>query len=334
MKLSKLTILIISILFGWNVSAQEGLPVNMDYLTDNLYLLYPSMAGASAQDKIRLSVRGQWFDNSRAPSLQSFNYSTRIGDRHGIGGIIYKDRNGYHSQSGLYLTYAHHLRLDPYDYHQLSFGLSLASNMARLDERYFDIGDAYDPLISEQSNNKNYFNLDFGFSYNSDYLSVHFGVKNLLDRERSFYKDKSNYGESNNLRSYVASIAYSFPTYNGDWIIEPSALFYMTERTKEKYLDINLKAYKELEAANIWFGASYRQQIDGVEYLQQNQVKTQNISYITPIVGVELKNFLIAYSYSRPNGKIVFDNAGYHQITLGYSWGRGGRYRSLNPTVR
>jgi len=34
------------------MNAQEGLPTYSDYLTDNLYLIHPSMAGASNCTKV------------------------------------------------------------------------------------------------------------------------------------------------------------------------------------------------------------------------------------------------------------------------------------------
>ena len=38
--------LFVLIIFNTKSYAQEGLPIYSDYLTDNFYLLYPSMAGA------------------------------------------------------------------------------------------------------------------------------------------------------------------------------------------------------------------------------------------------------------------------------------------------
>ena len=42
--------------------SQEGIPVYSDYLSDNYYLIHPSMAGAANCAKIRLTGRKQWFD--------------------------------------------------------------------------------------------------------------------------------------------------------------------------------------------------------------------------------------------------------------------------------
>ena len=46
----------------------------------------------------------------RAPNLQTVSINGRIGDsKSALGTIAFKDQNGYHSQSGAYVTYAHHI---------------------------------------------------------------------------------------------------------------------------------------------------------------------------------------------------------------------------------
>src|SRR5690625_3242990 len=129
-----LLLLVCSLAYG-----QEGVPVYMDYFADNLYLLHPSMAGASSSDKIRLTARQQWFDHSKAPNLQTLSYNGRIADNSGLGVIVFKDGNGYHSQTGGYVTYAHHLMMGGSysDLNQLSFGINVGMVESRLDESSF-----------------------------------------------------------------------------------------------------------------------------------------------------------------------------------------------------
>jgi hypothetical protein len=43
------------------ILSQEGIAVYSDYLSDNYYLIHPSMAGAANCAKIRLTARKQWF---------------------------------------------------------------------------------------------------------------------------------------------------------------------------------------------------------------------------------------------------------------------------------
>ena len=53
-----------------------------------------------------------------------------------VGGIVYADKNGYHSNTGAYLTYAHHLMFsrNEIDLNMLSFGLSFGFIQYKLDE--------------------------------------------------------------------------------------------------------------------------------------------------------------------------------------------------------
>src|SRR5215217_6365079 len=92
----------------WSYS-QEGIPVYSDYLSDNYYLIHPSMAGAANCAKIRLTARKQWFGQEDAPQLQTLTFNGRVGERSGAGIIIFNDENGYHSEKGVKVTYAHHI---------------------------------------------------------------------------------------------------------------------------------------------------------------------------------------------------------------------------------
>jgi len=130
--------------------SQEGIAVYSDYLSDNYYLIHPSMAGAANCDKIRLTARKQWFDQTDAPALQTLSYNGRLGERSGGGIILYNDKNGYHSQKGVKLTYAHHLMFsrDDIDLNQLSFGISANFSQSQLDETgWLQSGD-FDPIVN------------------------------------------------------------------------------------------------------------------------------------------------------------------------------------------
>lgn len=313
-----LLLLVCSMAYG-----QEGVPVYMDYFADNLYLLHPSMAGGSSSDKIRLTARQQWFDHSRAPNLQTLSYNGRVGESSGIGAIVFNDQNGYHSQIGGYLTYAHHLMLGGSysDLNQLSFGINAGMVQSRLDETYFDPTN-FDPVIAGIIQSTSYFNIDVGASYNLNNLSVHLTVKNLLFQNRDMYTETF---ESNNQRRYIASTSYTIAPNRSDWMYEPSVLFQWAERTGEKAVDVNFKVYRKLDFGRIWAGLSYRRSFDGAEYLKGNSVKTQKLQYLTPVLGVNYGNFMVAYTYSYQTGDVLFDNGGYHQITLGYDFGNRGR---------
>ena len=295
--------------------AQEGVAVYSDYLSDNYYLIHPSMAGAANCAKIRLTARKQWFGQEDAPELQTLSFNGRVGEKAGAGIILFNDKNGYHSQKGVKFTYAYHLMFsrDEIDLNQLSFGISGGLIQSQLDETEFRQSGDFDPIIDGTIVQKDsYFNIDFGASYNYLDFYVHGTVKNAIETRRDIYTEY----ESDNLRKYLLSSGYVFG--DKDRILwEPSILFQLVDKTKEKSIDLNMKAYKDFDFGKLWGGLSYRRSFDSAEYTNGSGVSKQRLQYFTPIVGVNFNNFMFAYTYSHVLGAIKFDNGGYHQITLG-----------------
>jgi len=333
MKLTKQLILlaIIGFFYG-NIQAQEGLPIYSDYLTDNYYLIHPSMAGVANCNKIRLTGRQQWFGQEDAPSLQTFSINGRIGEsQSGVGAIVFNDQNGYHSQTGAYLTYAHHLMFsrNTIDLNMLSFGLSAGMIQYKLDETAFV---EFDPIIAGIEQSATDFNVDFGFSYHLINFYAHATVKNLLKNEGVNINEQ---GVSyDNLRTYLFSAGNVFSKFGSDWSFEPSLLFSYKDATEESFIDINFKAYRGFDFGNVYAGISYRRSFDGAQYTNGNTISSQKLQYITPLVGIEYNNFMFAYTYSYQANSIVLDNGGYHQLTLGFNFGcRKEKYDCECPSV-
>ena len=315
--------LLLILVFTIKSWAQEGIPVYFDYLADNYYLVYPSMAGSGEGGKVRLTARKQWFSVDEAPNMQTLNAHFRAGEKSGIGAIIFNDANGYHSQTGVKLTYAHHLRFgeDIRSLNQLSFGLSGTMLQSSLDETEFR-SVTPDPSIVGSKISASYFNVDLGMSYNFLEFYAHAAILNMMSSKRSlYYKDRTdnpNQLEVDNLRRYLFSVGYVFG--RGDWQLEPSILFQMTEFTQEKAMDFNAKVYRDVDFGKVWGGISYRRSFDGAQYATNNSFGEQRLQLITPIVGVNYKNFMVSYNYSYQMGDIRFDNGGFHQITIGYDF--------------
>tara|TARA_Y100000385_G_scaffold136905_1_gene142255 strand:+ start:3521 stop:4519 length:999 start_codon:yes stop_codon:yes gene_type:complete len=314
--------LVLFFLFFQIAFSQDGIPVYSDYLSDNLYLLHPSMAGAASNNQIRMTARKQWFDQNEAPNMQTLNFNARVGERSGIGAIFFNDKNGYHSQTGGYLTYAHHIMFSrsEVDLNQLSFGLSFGIIQSRLDETQFDPLD-FDPIIAGIIQSSSYFNVDAGVSYNFLNFSGHFTVKNIIFQNRNL--NSSDY-ESSNQRKYIVSAAYALGNYGSSWTYEPSLMYQFQERTKEQLIDINGKLYRAMDFGKLWGGLSYRRSFDGAEYLDGVEIKNQKLQYLTAILGVNFNKFLFSYTYTNQMGNVKFTNGAFHQITLGFNF-LGGR---------
>ena len=291
--------------------SQEGIAVYSDYLSDNYYLIHPSMAGAANCAKVRLTARQQWFGQEDAPALQTLSFNGRIGEQSGAGIILFNDKNGYHSQQGVKVTYAHHILFSrsDVDLNQLSFGMSAGLVQSQLDQSEFD---DFDPIVDGRIQKDSYFNVDVGASYNYLEFYTHLTVKNVLASRRDIYTDI----ESDNLRKLLFSAGYVFGSSDRlQW--EPSFLFQYIDETQEKLVDLNVKLYKDLNFGKIWGGISYRRSFDATQYEDNGSVATQRLQYITPIVGLNYNNLVFAYTYSHLLGDIKFDQGGFHQITLG-----------------
>ncbi|TXE06344.1 type IX secretion system membrane protein PorP/SprF [Seonamhaeicola algicola] len=332
MKLKNIFTLAIVVILTNIAVSQEGLPIYTDYLTDNYYLIHPSMAGAANCAKVRLTARQQWFGHDDAPKLLTMSVNGRIGDSpSGIGGIVYADKNGFHSQKGAYATYAHHIMFSrsEVDLNMLSFGLSAGFIQYQLDETSF-LFDGPDPLIDGIVQNATNFNMDFGFSYQFLDYYAHATVKNILNNE-GINKDPNI---TSNLRRYLISVGGVLGKYGSPWSYEPSVMLQYRDATEEASIDINAKVYRQMDFGSLWAGLSYRNSFDGAEYISTNTVNSQRLQQITPLVGVNYKNFMFAYTYTHQANSVVYTNGGFHQFTLGINFGcRRERYDCKCPAI-
>ncbi len=317
----RITYLVFIVLFvTTKTSAQETLPIYADYLSDNVYLLHPAAAGIGDCGKLRLTARQQWLGVDDAPALQTASFHAKLGEysNTGLGVILFNDKNGYHSQKGIQGTYAYHIDMgDENFFKQLSFGLSFSAIQNERDQRTF----INDPTVSQVIESDFYFNADFGMAYHYDGLSSYFTIKNILLSAKNNLN--SNF-ESLNLRNYILGVGYFFGDEN-KLQFEPSIMFQYKEQTQEKIGDINFKVYKTLQSVQLWAALSYRRSFDSSVF--------EDAQYITPIAGVNYKNWMFAYTYTQQKGDVVFSNGGFHQLSLGINLFCTKRRASACPNI-
>lgn len=295
-----------------NTNGQEGLPIYSDYLTDNYYLIHPSMAGAAYCAQIRTTARRNWVGQEDAPGLFTLAYNQRVARQSAIGAQFFSDRNGYTSQSGGYVTYAHHLMFSrsEADLNMLSFGLSAGFLQYRLDQSEFIIND---PLITSSSVSNSEFNLDIGASYHLFEFYAHFTAKNLLENSGI----NNDLQVTSNLRTYLLSMGYTFNRPNKGISYEPSIMLMNREGLNDTSIDFNFKLHKDMSFGKIYGGLSYRTSLNSTDVIVDGELQSQNLSILTPFFGAHYKRFKFAYTYSYQSNSLVFNNAGFHQITLG-----------------
>lgn len=323
--MKNIIILFCVVIVSLSTNAQErGIPVYKDYLTDNLYLLHPSMAGVSSRNEVRLTARQLWFDVDDAPSLQTASINGRLNNNIGLGTILFNDSNGRFSQQGAYFTFAYHLmfsRSTAY-LNQLSFGVNVGLIQDGLDETDIDLINNPDPIIGGNQLSDNFFNVDVSVAYNYLDFYAYFTAKNIIPQERQIF---SEVFETDNQRQFIGTLGYTFSVPGSrKFSIQPSALFQYKDATQETNLDFNLKGYYELNNGTLWGGLSYRRSLDGAEFTASgtDQVDSQKLQTISPFLGYDFGDFVFAYTYSYQANSVVLTNSGFHQVTLGYRFGK------------
>jgi len=277
------------------------IPQLSQYLADNPFVMSPTYAGIGDHVKIRLNGLTQWVGIKDAPDTQSLAADMRIGEKSGIGTLLYNDSNGETKQRGARLSFAHHLTLDRYDDEFLSFGLSYNFNQFRIDIQNFDSPDI---AVTDDRATTNH-NFDVGMLYRYDKFYFSINASNILD------KDLSNFNpiyEPNRLRNYYVYTGYRYMKKRTSKVeVEPSIFFQLFESDGRSVTDLNLK-FRFYDFEDYYYA--------GINYRFLND-QIGNPLYIAPIAGLKKSNFYFGYSYQVILNELLGYSSGTHVVTLG-----------------
>ncbi|WP_276389029.1 PorP/SprF family type IX secretion system membrane protein [Eudoraea chungangensis] len=277
------------------------LPQLSQYLADNPFVVSPTYAGVGDHIKIRINGLTQWVGIEDAPDTQSLAADGRIGNKSGIGMVLYNDSNGETKQRGARLSFAHHLTLDRYEDEFLSFGLSYNFNQFRIDIENFD---GFDPSVTDDRSTTNH-NFDIGVLYRKNKYYLSLNASNILDKDLTKFNPIS---EPNQLRNYYLYTGYRFSkNKNSNFEIEPSVFFQWFESDGRSVTDLNAK-FRWYDFEDYYYvGATYRFLNDQIG----------DPLYIAPLVGLKKSNFYFGYSYQIILNEILGFSTGTHVVTIG-----------------
>ena len=301
MKRIVLLMLALCTMGGKALSQELNLPQMNQYLADSEFLIAPTYAAIADFVRIRLSAGTQWVGVTGAPDYQSLAGDMRLGERSGVGLMLYNDRNGNTKQMGGKATFAHHLTLDRYDNHFISFGISYALNTFRIDIDKFD--NIPDPQVTNDRFTVNH-NFDVAVLYRYKRWFVNLSGLNILNKDiERFYKE-----EPKALRNYLVYAGYRYKKdKNSRFEIEPSVLYQYYESDGRSTTDFNLK-FRWMDLDDYyWVGVNYRSLNDQI-------FKPLNIG---PMAGLKRGMVYFAYSYQLHLNELIRYNSGTHVITLG-----------------
>jgi type IX secretion system PorP/SprF family membrane protein len=264
---------------------------------NNMYY-NPAFAGSGEAICFTGIARQQWMGikedgNNVAPRTMLISMDAPINILHGgIGGSICKDQLGYYSSIGVRLEYAY----------RFNFGegiMSIGGQYSMLNSTYdfakFKPIDDGDPVLADNSKQNNFMG-DFGFGVFYKMPGKFFlGLSAINLSEAKAPIGKANLQLKRNY--YLAGgYEYTLPSYP-EFELLPSFLV-KTDATSAQY-DLNtLVRYNN----KFWGGVTYRVQ-DAVGLL----------------VGMNVKNFRIGYSYDITTSKLhQAGSMGSHEVMLGY----------------
>lgn len=299
--------LIVLILLTLSVKAQElTIPQLSQYIADNPFLMSPTYAGVGDHIKIRLNGLTQWVGIENAPDTQTLVADARIGNRSGIGILLYNDSNGNTRQRGSKVSFAHHLTLDRYDDEFLSLGISYNFNQFRIDLENITPVDG--ETLTDDKSTINH-NFDIGVLYRLDKFYLSLNASNILPKDlEGFSNNPNEILEPNTLRNYYMYAGYSFSKNKNSKVeVEPSIFFQWLESDGRSVTDLNTKVRFHDYEDYYYLGVTYR--------FLNDQIGTP--LYIAPIAGFKKSNFYFGYSYQVITNEIIGYSSGTHVITVG-----------------
>ncbi len=286
-----------------SVKAQElTIPQLSQYLSDNPFLMSSSYAGIGNYVKVRMNGLTQWVGVADAPDTQSLSADVRLGNRSGIGMVLYNDSNGETKQRGGKVSFAHHLTIDKYENHFFSMAFSFNLNQFRIDIQNFINNNDQAVVDDRASSNPNF---DLGTLYRKGGFYLSLNVGNILNK--NFQKFNPIF-EPNTLRNYYLYAGYKYRRHKrDDFEIEPSVFFQYFESDGRSVTDVNTK-FRWYDFLDYYYA--------GITYRFLND-QPGNPLYIAPIVGLKKGDFYFGYSYQVVMNEILGYSKGTHVVTVG-----------------
>lgn len=287
--------LYICLLFCVIKANAQQLPQYSNYMI-NGYAINPAIGGSNPYFEAKCDARYQWAGISDAPRTYILNVNGPTKSlKMGLGGMIFSDVTGPTRRTGIYLSYAYHLKLT--ENIKASFGLSAGVVQFVVDGTKITMHDADDQTLG--SGQQTLLAPDFGagvYVYSTDkkwYVGA--SVPQVSQSRIKFYDRVTASTSRLNAHTYLIG-AYNF-NVGADFKVEPSVCLKYVNPAPLQF-DIGARAiYKE----KYWIGAVYR-------YLDA----------ASAIVGFNIKeNISIAYSYDYTLTSIKKYITGTHELMIG-----------------
>jgi len=231
--------------------------------------------------------------NSVAPQTYSLSINSPVNILHGgVGLILYQDKLGFQSETGVNIMYA--FRMD-IGMGNLGIGVSAGFINGNVDFTKLIEGavDPDDPILAGKADESDMMlDLGFGLQYlipNKFYIGLSADRLTESQSEILAYKTKRHY-------YLTTGYEFSFPN-NPSFVIEPS-LMVRSDAVKTEFDVAALLKYNN----KVWGGVSYS--------------SLRVMDPFSVILGLKVKDLRIGYAYTIPTSEI--GSGGSHEILAGY----------------
>ena len=324
-----LKIFVLLILMSSVVKSQQ-LPLYSQFLT-NSFVYNPAITGSDNFSSIRLTSRMQWIGVKDAPKTTTISIHSRIGrtnfynntgrvrntttfNRKGdivktkkmsfkgqeaIGAMIFSDKNGPFTRSGILLTGAYHFEFKRFRNRKnqatkLAVGLGVTLFQFRLNEEEFKPFTIDDQSLTYGIESSLIPDLNLGFYfYNTDYF-IGYSINNLM--ESKIKLGGIHFGDNEIISHNFISAGYKYNVKRGLDI--QSSILIKTTKYSPAQIDFNVNTFvKKLQ-----FGFSYRNNGD-----------------IVSIFAIKYGLYFLGYSYEFSTKSMTSYSSGSHEIVIGYN---------------
>lgn len=246
--MKKITALFIFINVVLNAYAQQ-MPLYTQYML-NEFILNPAAGGKQDYFEAKSNNRYQWKGITDAPRTYILSVNGPLKSRKvGIGGYLFTDITGPTRRTGIYGSYAYHLKLN--DQLKLSLGLSAGILQFMVDGSKINLHDAGDVALDGRVQSVLLPDFGFGLNLYSKHFSIGFSAPQLVQNRLDLY-------DSKNINSKLEDHYFVNGSYliqaTEDIQVEPSVMVKVLKPVPTQ-IDAGLKVkYKDL----IWIGGAFR----------------------------------------------------------------------------
>lgn len=309
MKKSHLLTLSLGLLIGSAVQAQQ-IPLYSNYFFTP-FIYNPAQSGSTGVTEASVVHRRQWTGMEGGPETSALTLNGALNrEKVGYSVYAYQDRTDIIQKTGVYGSYAYHVRLS--EKNSLSFGLSAGYLDNNIDYDKIRVKEEFDPLLFPNLRRGN-FDLNFGVNLNINGFQVGAAVPQLLGAPIEYSSNYSGPVQYNLIRHFVFNAQYDWQIQGDKRVLSPIVMV-RTAANVPTQIDagaiFNMKEYG-------YVGAMYR----------SNYAITANI-------GVHLTEQLsVGYAYDFSTNTYGSSLGASHEFMLTYRFGSNRQVERLENDI-